>query len=45
MIVEERETAHDLLVELVEMCKAIPAQYTGDFDDLGDLIKIYLEED
>ena len=39
------DTAHDLLVELVEMCKAIPAEYTGDFDNLGDRIKIYLGED
>ena len=39
------QTAHDLLVELVEMCKAIPAECTDDFADLGDRIKIYLEED
>ena len=35
--------AHDLLVELVEVVKTIPAEFTGDFDDLGDRIKIYLE--
>ena len=35
--------AHDLLVELVEVVKAIPAEFTDDFDDLGDRIKIYLE--
>ena len=40
---EEEETAHDLLVELVEVVKAIPAEFTDDFDDLGDRIKIYLE--
>jgi len=38
---EEGETAHDLLVELVEVVKTIPD--TCDFDDLGDRIKIYLE--
>ena len=43
MIVEERETAHDLLVELVEMCKTIPAEHTDDYQDLGDRIKIYLQ--
>jgi len=36
--------AHDLLVELVEVVKAIPAEFTGDHDDLGDRIKIYLGE-
>ncbi len=41
---EERETAHDLLVELVEVVKTFPAEITGDYDDLGDRIKIYLEE-
>jgi len=39
------DTAHDLLVELVEMCKTIPAEYTGDYDDLGDRIRIYLGEE
>ena len=37
--------AHDLLVELVEVVKTFPAEITGDHDDLGDRIKIYLEED
>ena len=41
---EEEETAHDLLVELVEVVKTIPAEFTGDYDDLGDRIKIYLGE-
>ena len=39
------DTAHDLLVELVAVVKAIPAEFTVDFDDLGDRIKIYLGED
>ena len=39
------DKAHDLLVELVEMCKAIPAEHTGDYQDLGDRIKEYLGED
>ena len=34
--------AHDLLVELVEVVKAIPD--TCDFDDLGDRIQAYLGE-
>ena len=42
---EERETAHDLLVELVDVVKTFPAEITGDYDDLGDRIKIYLGED
>ncbi len=42
---EERETAHDLLVELVEIVKTFPAEITGDYDDLGDRIKIYLGEE
>ena len=37
--------ARDLLVELVAVVKTIPAEFTGDFDDLGDRIKIYLGED
>jgi|TARA_Y100000296_G_scaffold13847_1_gene16201 hypothetical protein len=37
--------ARDLLVELVEVVKTIPAEFTGDYDDLGDRIKIYLGED
>ena len=36
--------AHDLLVELVEVIKTIPAEFTDDHQDLGDRIKIYLEE-
>ena len=39
------DEAHDLLVELVEMCKTIPAECTDDYQDLGDRIKIYLGED
>ena len=37
--------AHDLLIELVEVVKAIPAEFPGDYYDLGDRIKIYLGED
>ncbi|MDG2213356.1 MAG: hypothetical protein P8M70_05990 [Verrucomicrobiota bacterium] len=36
--------SHDLLVELVEVIKTIPADFTDDYQDLGDRIKIYLEE-
>ena len=39
---EEEETAHDLLVELVEVVKAIPD--TCDFDHLGDELKQLLKE-
>ena len=39
------DEAHDLLVELVGIVKAFPAEITGDYDDLGDRIKIYLEEE
>ena len=35
--------SHDLLIELVEVVKTIPAEFTDDYDDLGDRIKIYLE--
>ena len=37
--------AHDLLIELVEVVREIPAEFTDDYDDLGDRIKIYLGED
>jgi|TARA_R100000093_G_scaffold17149_1_gene9718 hypothetical protein len=37
--------AHNLLVELVEVVKTIPAEFTDDFTDLGDRIKVYLGED
>jgi hypothetical protein len=42
---EERETAHDLLAELVAVVKTIPAEFTDDHQDLGDRIKNYLGED
>ena len=35
--------AHDLLIELVEVVKEIPAEFTCDFDDLGDRIRAYLD--
>ena len=35
--------AHNLLVELVEVVKTIPAEFTDDFTDLGGRIKVYLE--
>jgi hypothetical protein len=36
--------SRDLLVELVEVVKKIPAEFTDDHQDLGERIKIYLEE-
>ena len=36
--------AHNLLVELVEVVKTIPAEFTDDFTDLGGRIQAYLED-
>ena len=39
------DKAHDLLVELFNVVKDIPAEHTDDYQDLGDRITSYLGED